>query len=526
MKLQLTAQPISLELAESVDTGEDEPKRIVGGLIVPYGKPAMVGGRMVEFEADSIQIRDHVPLVLGHDLNRPIGVLVTHSSGEAGLAGVFAVDQTADGDTAIAQAKSGSRRGLSAGVDVLRFREEDDRMIVEAGELAETSQVVLAAYQEAAITTVAATKTEGETMEPEQKPQAEIAVEERKAEEAAERRSSPVIVTADREPPRMRLGEYVQTYIAAEKGDRRAVQRIEAALTREVVGSNPGVIPIAYVSEILDALESPRTLFNAFSRAELPPAGMTVRRPEVTARPSATGWLADDTAGAPTGPITLGNHDTPVLQWAWGVAASVALVERSSPSYVEEAFRQMIAWYYREVEAKIAAELEKIAAGTATTLGGAASAYMQAYGEWPTLLVVGGDAYGKIVDASGVLMFASGSADLRGNANLAGVRVVASGDLTPGDAWLVDSDLLESRESTPIRLSVSDVTSLSLEIGVTSFYALSNLAQTIGGIAGGVRIAGYTPPAQLGSGSSAGQLGSGSGSEQSGSRETEKSRRR
>jgi hypothetical protein len=81
----------------------------------------------------------------------------------------------------------------------------------------------------------------------------------------------------------MRLGEYVQTFIRAEKGDPRAVQRIEAALTREVVGTNPGVVPIAYVQQILDSLGAPRTLFGAFNHAELPPAGMTVRRPEVTA---------------------------------------------------------------------------------------------------------------------------------------------------------------------------------------------------------------------------------------------------
>ena len=501
MKLELDPQPIRIELAAELTAEAQEPSRVVGGLIVPYGVPANVGGRVVEFEAGSVSAREHVPLVLAHNLDRPIGVMLTSASGEAGFTGVFAIDPTPDGDIAIAQARSGSRRGLSAGVDVLRARDgEDGRLIVEEGELAETSQVTLAAYGLAGITMVAAQKDEGSPMSTEETP-AQEAGEEQTSEaakhaEAAERRS-PVIVTADREPPSMRLGEYVQTFIRAEKGDQRAVQRIEAALTRETIAGNPGVVPIAYVQQILDSLAAPRTLFNAFNHAELPPSGMTVRRPEVTARPGTTGWMADDTAGAPSGAITLGANDTPVTQWAWGVSASVALVERSAPSFVEEAFSQMLKHYYREVEAKIATALEAIAAGAQTKLGEASAAFMAGYGEWPNILVAGSEAYGNIVDALGLLRYSTGSADAQGSANLAGLTVIPSGDVTPTDAWVTSRDLLELRESSPIRLSVSDVTSLSLELGVTSFYAQSTTRQTLGtpAVHGAVRVSGFVPVA-------------------------------
>ena len=497
MKLELEPQPIRLELAAELTAEAQEPSRVVGGLIVPYGVPANVGGRVVEFETGSVTARDHVPLVLAHNLDRPIGVMLTSAQGDAGFSGVFAIDPTPDGDIAIAQARSGSRRGLSAGVDVLRARDgEDGRLIVEEGELAETSQVTLAAYGSAGITMVAAQREEGKPMTTEETPPQDAGEEQTseaaKHAEAAERRP-PVIVTADREPPRMRLGEYVQTFIRAEKGDPGAVRRIEAALTREVVGANPGVVPIAYVQQILDSLGAPRNLFNAFTHAELPPAGMTVRRPEVTARPGTTGWLADDTAGAPSGPITLGAKDTPVTQWAWGVSASVALVERSAPSYVEEAFSQMLKHYFREVEVKIATTLEAIAAGSATTVGGASAAFMAAYGDWPNILVAGSDAYGKIVDALGLLRYSSGTADAQGSANIAGLTVIPSGDVTPGDAWVTSRDLLELRESTPIRLSVSDVTSLSLELGVTSFFAETTTRQTLGGVPGAIHVVGFVP---------------------------------
>ena len=44
-----------------------------------------------------------------------------------------------------------------------------------------------------------------------------------------------------------------------------------------------------------------------------------------------------------------------------------------------------------------------------------------------------------------------------------------------------------------MRLSVSNVESLSLEIGVTSFYAQTPLCETVDGVDGAVRITPFTP---------------------------------
>jgi len=103
-------------------------------------------------------------------------------------------------------------------------------------------------------------------------------------------------------------------------------------------------------------------------------------------------------------------------------------------------------------------------------------------------------------------MFASGDVDANGNGNYAGLRVIPSADVAPADAWVTSRDFLEVRETSPIRLSVSDVTSLSLEIGVTSFYAQTRLRQdmVIAGpatIAGAVRIATFVPVAAAASSS-------------------------
>lgn len=467
MRIDLTAQPI-LEFAAESEGGE--PRRMVAGVVVPYGVAANVGGKVVEFERGSVTAREHVPYLLGHDANRPVGVMVTNANGDAGLSGVFAVDSTPDGDMALTQAKSGSRRGLSAGVDVIDYRDGDDgRMIVTAGELAEVSQVTLAAFTDAAITTVAASEPKGAVMDTDPTPTPVEASEPTPDPEPAPERR-PVIVTADRPAAPMRFGEYIQNYIRAERGDTGARKRIEAALTRGDVTTSPGVVPIAYVQQLVDGLGADRPLFSAMATAEMPAAGMTIRRPQITARPDG-GFLANDQAGAPTSAVTIGNLDVPVKQWAWGGAASVALVERSAPSYIEEVFSQALKSFYRDVEADIASAFPDPTGGAAS-LGAAVAEFTAAYRTSPNLLVCGTLAYGALLDATGFLMFASGSADAQGNATYAGLRVVQSADLAPPNAaWVTARDFQEIRESTPIRLSVSNVESLSLEIGVTAFYA-------------------------------------------------------
>jgi len=505
MRLELDPQPLQL-LAAAAPTEGQPQLRLIGGLAVPYEIEAKIGRQLVTFAPDSIQVDGPSPLLLGHDPNRPVGVLDAATSESAGLRGAWRIDQTADGDTALTQAKSGSRRGLSVGVDVEAFDqdpENEQRIRVTAGRLAETSLVAMGAYQGATVDQIAASKPRAEetTMSetpkpPEPEPDSgddDGDDDDNGQEQEQVQAKRPRLVIADRGQPEMRFGEYIQTLVKAERGDAGARLRIEAQLTRGDIAANPGVVPIAYVDQLIDSLGDARPLFDAMSHADMPASGMTIRRPEITTRPDG-GFLADDTAGAPTSAVAIVNHDETVRQWAWGGSASVALVERSSPSYVEEVFQQAVAAYHKDVEADIAAAFPT-AASTITTVGAAVSAFLAAYRSYPNLIVAGGDAYGKLLDATGVMMFASGSADASGQARYAGMEVVASPDVAAADAWITSREFQEIRESSPIRLSVSDVTSLSLEIGVTAFYARSTLLQTLGGVAGAVRIAGFIPVA-------------------------------
>jgi HK97 family phage prohead protease len=488
--------PLEIVAEEKVDESAGEsPRRQIAGLAVPYNQAARVGplGQSVTFQTGSIIAENGSPLLLGHDVQRPVGVLVDASSKDDGVRARWAVDPTRDGDEALVQAQSGSRRGLSVGVDLEEFQEQEDgSLLVQLGRLAETSLVALAGYVGAQVDTVTASD-KGEDMPEETQPADEPTTAPVEAHPAPVEAHRPPIIVAERPAPELRAGEFVQLYVQAAKGNVRARQRIEAALTLETTTTEPGVIPIVYVQQIIDSLGADRPLFNAMSKADMPAAGMLIRRPHVTTRPDGN-WVLDETTGIPTGPVVIGNQDMPIKQWAWGGSASVALVERSAPSYVEEVFSQAVKSYYRDVEADVAASFPT-SASTVTTLGGGFAAFMAAYRTFPNLLVCGGTAYGKLIDARGVALFSGGSADAQGNANIAGLSVVASPDVAATDAWVTARDFLELRETTPIRLSVANVEALSMEIGVTGFFAKLQERETLGGVAGAVRIPTWTPAA-------------------------------
>lgn len=117
----------------ALDDGEDS--RTLRGLAVPYGQvshPAEFGGMAVRhrFEpgAFSRSIRERgskVKLFVEHDVRRlPIGRAVDFDDGPEGLRVAFEFARTASGDEALQLVRDGYVRGLSAGVDPLRYSED------------------------------------------------------------------------------------------------------------------------------------------------------------------------------------------------------------------------------------------------------------------------------------------------------------------------------------------------------------------------------------------------------------------
>ena len=283
----------------------------MAGLAVPYELEARIGDKLVTFARDSITPAGGEPLLLGHEPTAAGRRRCRGPTSPPRLRATYAVDPTTEGDVAIAQARSGSRRGLSVGVDAdeVETDQQNPERIKRGGRLAETSLVSMAGYPTAGVTRSPPTKTR-RTTQVRSSPRA-TAARARAARAAARPRArqsqrTPVVITASREAAD-ECRNYVQTLIRAERGDRGPRERIEAALVRENLASNPGVVPLAYVNTLTDCIGYARPLFDAMTHADMPAAGMTIRRPIWTTRPDGS-WI-NDTDPAPSTPVKIDSDD-------------------------------------------------------------------------------------------------------------------------------------------------------------------------------------------------------------------------
>ena len=81
----------------------DQQTRTIEGVAVPYGETANLGGTVYRFQEGSlVQARNRTPLLLGHDRNRPIGVLVELADTPNGALARFQIDNGIEGDLAVA----------------------------------------------------------------------------------------------------------------------------------------------------------------------------------------------------------------------------------------------------------------------------------------------------------------------------------------------------------------------------------------------------------------------------------------
>lgn len=154
--------------APTEDFSVSADRRIIEGLIVPYGQSA----NGFRFERGSITWTDvsRVKLLLSHDTGRAIGVATELSDTARGIRGRFKVARGPEGDRALQLAEDGVLDGLSVGVD---FVFENDTVpdtkfkmgrLVQRGTLMETSLTPMPAYSDARVTRVAASRNGGTTM--------------------------------------------------------------------------------------------------------------------------------------------------------------------------------------------------------------------------------------------------------------------------------------------------------------------------------------------------------------------------
>jgi HK97 family phage prohead protease len=466
-------------------TSADAESRTIEGVAVPYGETANLGGTRYAFERGSLTpARSRTPLLLGHDRNRPVGVMLELADTDEGAVARFRIDQGAEGDLALEQAASGSRGGLSIGAEIITAADDGTGTVqVTAASLLEVSLVAIGAFEGAGVTSVAAEADEQDLTQPDDDPDpdptsttspdtdtSEEDTMENTPEPLAAQAAIPTVYAEKRET--MNADTYITTMVRAMKGDQNAVRMIEAALDVIDTAAIIGLVPDAYQRQIIGGLAENRPLANNVRRAALPAEGMKLYKPIWTATP-AGGWIAQDDP-TPSNPITIGNHEVDVEQWAYGVSMTVASLERGF-GVAESVYRQIVLNYYADVEAKLATALQSggaVTAGASTlaTIGLLSAAVYTSSGRRPDKAYMAPDVWADLLATEGSLPFTGGATSASTIAGqIAGLDIVVSSNLSAGALIVADSSVVELRESNPLQLRANVVGTMNVELGVTSF---------------------------------------------------------
>ncbi|MEV4384386.1 phage portal protein [Micromonospora sp. NPDC049580] len=158
--------------AEVIEFAVDQSTRIIEGLAVPYGKTATKYGLGYRFERGALQWTDpgRVKLLRDHDYRQAIGRAESLTDTAAGLKVKFKVARGEEGDRALALAEDGVLDGMSIGVDfdfsvdTAPDPKNKSAVLVRRAQLREVSLTAVPAFDDARVSKVAASRTEGDSM--------------------------------------------------------------------------------------------------------------------------------------------------------------------------------------------------------------------------------------------------------------------------------------------------------------------------------------------------------------------------
>ena len=465
-------------------TAADQESRVIEGIAVPYGEVASLGGQDYRFTKGSLRAaRPRTPLLLSHDSAKPVGVLAALEDTDGGAIARFKIDEGPDGDLALIQAASGSRGGLSIGATVVQADADEDGInVVTEASLFEVSLVTIPAFASADVLSVAAEADPEPNEEPgdpaDTTPQEESDMEPNEAPEPVAAEHPAITVTAERQPE-LTAGEYVQHMIRADRGDAESQRIVRAALSGLTTATEPGLVPPAYSSQIINEVPNNRPWANNIRRATLPATGMKIIKPDLT-QPADGSWVSEG-AATPSNAFAVGTHEVQVLQWAYGVSMSLALAERGEGA-AEAVYRSAVTDYYNDVEAAVMTEigLQQIATKASAGAGkilediglGAAEVY-SGTGRKPDKVAISPATWAALLPSMGPLAYTGGSTSAATIAGqISGLDIVVTPTITNTAIYVYDSSVIELRESSPIQLRANVVGTMSIEFGVSSFMSL------------------------------------------------------
>ena len=479
-------------------TAADTETRTITGLIVPFGATGNTSAGAVVFEPGSITIRaGKTKLFADHDNRQVLGSMISHEITTAGIMASFKIANTTAGNDALELAASGLKSGLSVGVDVKASKPSDGVMYVSQSDLQEVSLVESAAFESAAVYSVAASETDPETPTNESEASMSEATPEVEPEVVEASRTRVPVAYTEARTPIIDSGTYLQHTIKATMGNDESALYVRAAdakaqrlyAANDSFTTNPAFTPVQYVSQVIDTSVMTRPTIDALGGARpLSPSGMTIAHPKITT--SATiGTVAEGASTAST-QIVSSYVNATVVKLAGTQIMSTELLDRSDPSFFTAMMENCTRAYAKASDAAVIAEI--VSGGTAASTQAATIAGIQAYvaqaapavyaaaGETANAFIAGTSVWSTLIgslDTTGRSIFnASQPMNANGQSSPRGLR----GDVMGLDLW-VDANMVSTTIddcafiTTPSAIAIYESPQLTLSVNVVATGEISVL---------------------------------------------------
>ena len=416
-----TQNPMHLTFSSPIEAA-DAGRRIISGVVVPYGKVGYTNVGAVVFERGSIQVPNvsKIKLLAQHEQTASgvIGRAQSLNDTNEAMLGTFKVSASRDGENFLIKASEGLLDGLSVGVDVIASKPgKDGTLYVSRAVLKEVSLVETPAFADAIVTNVAAAAGEevseeeevSETVqevesvleETETQSESEASVSENTAAATTEasatadasrpviKASQPYITTSVRHGIDS-MGRYVEHKVKAALGDDTSALWVKAAEDRtqitasDTMTSNPAFNPINYLSKFVSNTNFGRPAIDAVSRQAAPASGLQVNIPSMvtsagggaSTAPTVAANPMDGTAPSDT-PMTSAYETVTLSRYAGQQTIDLALLERSDPIFFDQLAIQLQRAYLLATDAAMIGVLT--AQGTQAATAAASNAGLISY---------------------------------------------------------------------------------------------------------------------------------------------------
>jgi HK97 family phage prohead protease len=494
--------------ASSIECSEE--RREISGKIVPMGTGEIGHTNLGDytFAANSIEIADptKVRLLSQHNLQKPIGKMISAETRTDGIYAVFRLSRSSAGSDALIMAQEGLVTGLSIGAEIIASQpSKDGYTVVSKARLKEVSLVTVPAFSSAEVLEIAAE----EVIPAEETPQTEsetvvedTTVEATPVEAAAVEAARPTVTAMAYTTPRLNLnitaGEYAKAQLNASRGDADA-RELVAALSVATVAENTGMVPPTYLRDVIGIIDSSRPFIDSIERAALPASGMKIFTPKLGVQAAVD--LTAEGAEFASADTTVTFQEDNVVKFAGAGVLDLELVDRSDPSFLDLYLRELAASYAQKTDqyaAKIAADGSSDSSST-TIYKAIAKSIADSFGvmrQTPNNLLVATSGGNDNVDFASLL----GEVDSTGrplyaaaapqNANglitqgstsgtVAGLNLVVDPNYTGGTAGVkvglvYPTMAMRFHESGTLQIRTNVVSNGQLEIGIYGYVAVVN----------------------------------------------------